>query len=198
MLFPTMSLRHMRYQTLWLLLLLNVIGCGFESQMQPIASPLDSLASSAPAAIVLPTAADAQPDYAPTTPLPATGKVTIRADIRSLELDRLIAECPADSGPYAFAESTHYQVQICSAEYDPWQPKYYISQSKTDSSRLEITSTDPDEARQLMFRNAGYSYIIYRDSARPELTNAYLEIYSPDGNQSAEALLYLYEMEPPR
>ncbi len=197
-------------QTIWILpLLLSLLGCGAESQAQSSASP-------APTAELKPSELntelntadlpDAQPDtqpeiqqdYAPTQPLPSTGKVTIRADIRSLALERLIADCPTDSSPYAFAESSNYQVQICSAEYDPWQPKYYIGQSKANATRLEITSTDPDAARQLIFKHADYTYIIYRDSARPELNNAYLEIYPLSGAASAEALLYLYEMEPPR
>lgn len=209
-------------------LLLSLLGCGAESQAQSSASPAAIATSSVlpaePTAELKPSELntelntepntelntadlpDAQPDtqpeiqqdYAPTQPLPSTGKVTIRADIRSLALERLIADCPTDSSPYAFAESSNYQVQICSAEYDPWQPKYYIGQSKASAARLEITSTDPDAARQLIFKHADYTYIIYRDSARPELNNAYLEIYPPGGAASAEALLYLYEMEPPR
>jgi len=133
------------------------------------------------------------PKTTPATP----SKVTMRADIRTLDRSRLIADCPTDSGPYAFAESAHYQIQICSQEYDPWLPKYYIGQSKADHSRLQITSTNPDEARQLIFKNAGYTYILYRDSARPEQSNAYLQVYSPNGDQYSEALLYLYEMRQP-
>ena len=137
-----------------------------------------------------------QLDYEAMTPLPSTGKVTIRDSMRNLDLSRLIADCPPDSAPYAFAESTHYQVQICSQEYDPWQPKYYIGQAKDGSGELRITSSDPEAARQLIFRHDGYAYVIYRDSARPEQTNAYLEIYSPDGQNYAEALIYLYETGP--
>lgn len=138
------------------------------------------------------TANEPQRDYGATSPLPGTGKVTIRNDIRNLDPNLLIADCPADSAPYAFAESTNYRVQICSQEYDPWQPKYYIGQAKDGQGELRITSSDPNEARQLIFQNEGYTYILYRDSARPEQNNAYLEIYSPNGEGRAEALLYLY------
>lgn len=141
--------------------------------------------------------AQIQQDYAPTEPLPDTGKLTIRDNIRNLEPNRLIADCPSDSGPYAFAESTHYRVQICSQEYDPWQPKYYIGQAKDGSGELRITSTDPDQARQLIFKHEGYTYILYRDGARPEQVNAYLEVYFPNGERHAEALLWLYEIGRP-
>jgi hypothetical protein len=134
-----------------------------------------------------------QQDYEATTPLPSTGAVTIRQSIRDLDPDQLIAECPPDSAPYALAESTNYRVQICSQEYDPWLPKYYIGQAKDGSGELRITSSNPDAARQLTFQQGGYTYIIDRDGARPEVTNAYLEIYTPSGDNYAEALLYLYE-----
>lgn len=132
-------------------------------------------------------------DYGPTTPIPATGQVTIRGDVRQLDLDRLIADCPADSAPYAFAESTGYFIQICSAEYDPWLPKYYIGQAKDGSGELRLTNDNPDTARQLIFPNDGYTYTLYRDSARPNQTNAYLEVGTPEGKTYAEALFYLYE-----
>lgn len=147
----------------------------------------------------LATSGAIQRDYESTAPLPNTGQVTIRDDIRNLELDRLITDCPTDSSPYAFAESTNYRVQICSQEYDPWLPKYYIGVAKDSSGELKITNTDAAEARQLIFKNAGYTYLIDRDGARPEQLNAYLEVHRPDGSNYAEALLYLYENNrPPR
>jgi hypothetical protein len=133
-------------------------------------------------------------DYATTAPLPSTGRVTIRDDIRNLDTKRLIATCPPDSAPYAFAESTNYQIQICSQEYDPWLPKYYIGQAKDGSGEMRITSTNPDEARQLIFKHQGYTYSLYRDTAHPESSNAYLQVFTPNGEGYAEALLYLYEM----
>ncbi len=141
--------------------------------------------------------AEPQQDYDSNSPIPATGKVTIRNDIRSLDVSQLIADCPADSAPYAFAESTNYRVQICSQEYDPWQPKYYIGQAKDGSGELRITSDRPEEARQLIFKSQGYTYILYRDGRRPELINAYLEVYTPNGKNYAEALWYLYEATRP-
>jgi hypothetical protein len=192
--------KTMRHQSILaiggLTFLLSAMSCSPSQQVSQQAAP-----QAAPP--TLPTGAPArspsiQQDYAPAVPLPATGKVTIRSDIRTLETARLIADCPTDSAPYALAESTNYRVQICSQEYDPWLPKYYIGQSKADQSLIRITSSNPDEARQLMFRNAGYSYVLYRDSARPEQSNAYLQIFTPDGKQYNEALLYLYEIGPPR
>lgn len=198
----------MNYYGIWAIsLLLGFTGCSggsLNSQVPvtppattaaplPIIEPVQSSALQAQEPAVGATEPQIQQDYAATAPLPATGKVTIRESIRNLDLSQLLAECPADSAPYAFAESTNYRVQICSQEYDPWLPKYYIGQAKDGSGELRITSSDPDEARQLIFKHEGYTYIIYRDGARPEQVNAYLEVYTPSGENYAEALLYLYE-----
>ena len=172
----------MRFQTIWVLSLFIAVGC----------SPSQVAAPLAPSS--------------PAPPSSSASQVTIRADIRSLETDRLIAACPTDSAPYAFAESRDHQVQICSQEYDPWLPKYYIGQAKgqvqdqaqTGQSLLRITSSSPEEARQLIFRNAGYTYSLHRGGIRPEQRNAYLQISTPDGKQYQEVLLYLYEIRPPR
>lgn len=197
-------------------MLLSAIGCASISPSQapasvessqsaasdstssvPVTTESASIASS-PSPVPLsqapePDTARVQRDYAPTTPLPATGQVTVHGSIRDVESDRMIADCPSDSAPYAFAESTHYLVQICSAEYDPWLPKYYMSRAKDGSGSLEITNSNPDTAQQLIFTNGDYTYTLYRDSARPDQTNAYLEIHTPDGTTHAEALLYFYQ-----
>jgi hypothetical protein len=131
-------------------------------------------------------------DYGLTTPIATTGKVTVRDRIRFIDSDKLLAACPTDTAPYALAESTHYRVQICSGEYDPQLPKYYIGQEK-GGGELRITSSNLNEARQLTFKNGDYTYILYRDGAKPDKSNAYLEVYMPDGKSYAEALLYLYE-----
>lgn len=136
---------------------------------------------------------DLERDYAPDAPISATGQVTIRGDIRNLEDSRLIADCPTDTAAYAFAESTNYFIQICSAEYDPWLPKYYIGRAREGGGELRLTNDDPETASQLIFKNGPYAYILYRDSARLDATNAYLEVYTPDGQGFAEALLYFYE-----
>jgi hypothetical protein len=133
-------------------------------------------------------------DYDTMSPLPETGRVTVRSDINSLDTARLIVDCPTDTAPYAYAESSNYRIQICSEEYDPWIPKYYIGRAKEGGTELRLINKNVAEARQLIFRNGDYMYTIYRDGARPDRMNAYLEIYSPDDRKTyAEALLYLYE-----
>jgi hypothetical protein len=205
------------------LLLLLLTGCGLANRSQPLAATPSAAESSltaptleatetpdgetptlvenspAPADTELAQAPqlDANPtvqrDYDLTAPLPTTGQVTIRDNIRNLETDRLIAECPADSAPYAFAESTNYMAQICSAEYDPWLPKYYLGHAKADGSEIWLTNEDHETAQQLIFANDDYTYVLHRDSARPSQTNAYLEVHAPNGTVYAEALLYFYE-----
>jgi hypothetical protein len=135
-----------------------------------------------------------QQDYEPTTPLPETGRLTIRDHIRNLDPARLITNCPTDSAPYAFAESTNYRVQICSGEYDPWLPKYYLGQAKDGSGEIHITNSNGAEAQQLIFKSAGYTYVLYRDAAQSEQVNAYLQVFTPNGEGYAEALLYFYEV----
>ncbi|MBD2310339.1 hypothetical protein H6G20_01405 [Desertifilum sp. FACHB-1129] len=132
-------------------------------------------------------------DYEPTEPLPATGRVTIRGDARPLDPSNLFTTCPTDTGLYAYAESTNYEIIICSEEFSPDVPKTYISQAKDGSGSLRIVSQDRDSAYRLTFSNGGYTYSLYRDGARPEQLNAYLEVTEPNGKTYAEALLYLYE-----
>lgn len=167
-----------------------------QSSLQPASRPVQTSQSNGDRSTQV-AQASMQRDYDVTTPLPSTGQVTIRGSIRTIQPDQLIADCPTDSAPYALAESTNYRVQICSEEYDPWLPKYYIGQAKDGSGELRITSADQRAAQQLIFENAGYTYVIYRDGARPEQMNAYLEVYSPTGQGYAEALWYLYEAEGP-
>jgi hypothetical protein len=189
----------MKYHYLGSMILwLGLASCGSSINTSQAPTPTESPPSVAASPSLSPSPAspapsDIQRDFAPTTPLPATGQVTLRGNIRDVASDRLIRQCPSDSAPYAFAESTRYLVQICSAEYDPWLPKYYISQAKDGSGNLELTNSDPNTAQQLIFPNGDYTYILDRDSVRTEQTNAYLEIHHPDGQTYAEALLYFYE-----
>ena len=131
-------------------------------------------------------------DFGMTTPIASTGKITERDRIRFVDADRLFTPCPTDTAPYALAESTHYRVQVCSEEFDPQVPKYYIGQAKEGGSEMRITSSNANEARQLVFKNADYTYVLYQDGARLDTTNAYLEVHEPDGKSYAEALFYLY------
>ncbi len=132
-------------------------------------------------------------DYGFNTPLPQTGKVTIRRTVGQFNQKKMFKPCPANSNLYAFAESTNYQVEICSKERKPSQPKYYLSRAKNGSGGITIRSNDEDAAYQLIFQNNGYTYSIYRDGGDPQRVNAYLEVTRPDGKTFAEALLYLYE-----
>lgn len=133
-------------------------------------------------------------DYGFSTPLPQTGKVTIRQTLRKFKPNRMFKPCPANSNLYAYAESTNYQVEICTKENTLNQPKYYLSRSKNGKSSLTITSNDEDAAYQLIYNNNGYTYSIYRDGGGPHnAINAYLEVTRPDGKTFGEALLYLYE-----
>ncbi|MBW4561309.1 MAG: hypothetical protein KME32_09140 [Mojavia pulchra JT2-VF2] len=133
-------------------------------------------------------------DYGFSTPLPQTGKVTIRRSLREFKRNQMFKSCPANSNLYAYAESTNYQVEICTKEKTYNQPKYYLSRAKNGKSSLTITSKDEDAAYQLIFNNNGYTYSIYRDGGGPQnAINAYLEVTRPDGKTIGEALLYLYE-----
>lgn len=133
-------------------------------------------------------------DYGFSMPLPQTGKVTIRQPLRQFKQNRMFKPCPANSNLYAYAESTNYQVEICTKEYTLNQPKYYLSRANNGKSSLTITSNDEDAAYQLIFNNNGYTYSIYRDGGGPRnAINAYLEVTRPDGKTFGEALLYLYE-----
>jgi hypothetical protein len=133
-------------------------------------------------------------DYDFSTPLPQTGKVTIRRSLREFKQNRMFKPCPANSELYAFAESTNYQVEICTKEHTLKQPKYYFSRAKNGSGSLTIKSNDEDAAYQLIFYNNGYTYLIYRDGSNSRHPiNAYLEVTRPDGKTFGEALIYLYE-----
>ena len=129
-------------------------------------------------------------DYRFSTPLPQTGKVTIRRSLKAFNRQRMFTACPKNSRLYAFAESTHYLVQICAQQ---GVPRYYLSKGKQDGSRLTIEDRDSSRTRQLIFANKDYLYILYRDGARPERINAYLQVFRKDQQILGEALLYLYE-----
>lgn len=132
-------------------------------------------------------------DYDPLTPIPDTGTVTVRGSMDEAPSYLTFEDCPAESGLYAVAESTSYVIQVCSAETDPWLPKYFTAQAKDGSGAIQVTNEEEASARQLIFKGDRYWYILYRDGARPEIMNAYLEIYTPEGRIYAEALWFMYE-----
>lgn len=127
-------------------------------------------------------------DYGWKTPLPQTGKLTIRRPLRAFSRKQMFAACPGGSNLYAFAESTHYKVQICAVG---GTPRYYMGRSKINSNKLTVEDRNGDRANQLIFVRGDYSYILYRDGRGP--INAYLQVFQKDQQILGEALLYLYE-----
>ncbi|MBF2077525.1 MAG: hypothetical protein IGR76_03135 [Synechococcales cyanobacterium T60_A2020_003] len=134
-------------------------------------------------------------DYDPLTPIPQIGSVTVRGTLDEATDGSTIEDCPTNTDLYAVAESTSYQIQVCSAEGNPQLPKYFVAQAQDGSGTVRITNEEVDSARQLIFKGDRDWYSLYRDSAHPEITNAYLEIYTPDGRTYAEALLSIHERE---
>jgi hypothetical protein len=132
-------------------------------------------------------------DYAPLTPIPDIGSVTVRGTLDAAPERLAFEDCPPDTSPYAMAESTSYGIQVCSTETDPGLPKYFVAQAKDGSGVIRVTNQEELSARQLIFKGDRYWYILYRDGARPEIMNAYLEIYTPEGRTYAEALWSIYE-----
>jgi hypothetical protein len=133
-------------------------------------------------------------DYDPLTPIPATGQVTRRGNLAEAPGYLHFADCPEGADLYAVAQSSSYVIQVCAAVGDPLQPELFLAQAKDGSGTIQVISEDPQAAQQLIFRGDRYWYMLYRDGARPEILNAYLEIYTPEGRTYAEALYGIYEI----
>ncbi|PZV18953.1 MAG: hypothetical protein DCF20_02585 [Pseudanabaena sp.] len=131
-------------------------------------------------------------DYGFSTPIPATGKVTIRKPIKDLPAKSLFAICPAKSSLQDFAESTSFLVMICRDKKNELQ-KYWIQKNKKTGSVLRLTALDLPNSQPSAWTSGDYQVNIYRDGRNPQLINAYLESYNTKTKQGrAEALLYYY------
>lgn len=132
-------------------------------------------------------------DYGSTTPLPQTGRVTIRRSLQQFNSQRLFAPCPTGSQLSTYAESTHYQIQLCAVK---GTPRYYLSRDKRSGQRsqvFQVEEKDPQFANQRIFRKGRFQYILYRDGRNPERQNAYLQVFEGNQYRLGEALIYLYE-----
>lgn len=137
-----------------------------------------------------PSIAQGVEDYGSFTPLPQTGRVTIRQPLKALDRQRLFAPCFSGTTLYAFAESTNYLVQICARN---GVPRVYISKDKRNGRLLTVQDQDASRTRQLIFARGQYLYILYRDGRAPERMNAYLQVFRGQQQVLGEALLYIYE-----
>jgi hypothetical protein len=131
-------------------------------------------------------------DYEFSTPLPQTGKVTVRQPIESLPLKSLFDRCPTKSHLEAFAQSTHFLVMVCRDDVNDLK-KYWIQKSIKNGKVRKITAQDLPNSQPVAWQSEDYAVSIYADSARPELSNAYIESFNTKTQKGrAEALLYYY------
>jgi hypothetical protein len=131
-------------------------------------------------------------DYEFSTPIPTTGKVTIRKPILDLPKKSLFASCPAKSDLQDFAESTSFLVMICRDQQNVLQ-KYWIQKNKKTGAVVRLTARDLPNSQPSMWKSGNYQVYLYHDGRNPELINAYLESYNMKAKKGrAEALLYYY------
>ncbi|HEY9908306.1 MAG TPA: hypothetical protein V6D18_11965 [Thermosynechococcaceae cyanobacterium] len=133
-----------------------------------------------------------QHDYAFSSPLPQTGRLTIRRPLRALPANQLFARCPAASRLEEFAESTNFLVMVCRDNRNALQ-KFWIQKAKKTGKITRLTAQDKPQSQPSPWTSGDYSVSIYADGARPEKLNAYLESYNTRTKQGrAEALIYYY------
>ncbi|CAN1211416.1 DUF928 domain-containing protein [Tumidithrix helvetica PCC 7403] len=131
-------------------------------------------------------------DYDFSTPLPQTGKVTIRKPLEALPLKSLFDRCPAKSHLEEFAQSTHFLVMICRDDTNDLK-KYWIQKALKNGKVRKLIAEDRPNSQPVAWQSEDYKVSIYADGARPESLNAYLESYNTKTQQGrAEALLYHY------
>ena len=78
-------------------------------------------------------------DYEYQTPLPQTGKVTIRLPIQDLPADSLFESCPKKSYLQDFAESSHYLVMVCRDKTNKLK-KYWLQKTIKTGKVLRLTA----------------------------------------------------------
>ncbi len=131
-------------------------------------------------------------DYDFSTPIPATGKVTIRKPIQDLPKKSLFASCPVKSDLQDFAESHSFLVMICRDQKNVLQ-KYWIQKNKKTGSVVHLTARDLLNSQPSVWKSGNYQVYLYHDGRNPQLINAYLESYNMKTKKGrAEALLYYY------
>jgi hypothetical protein len=135
-----------------------------------------------------------QRDYDFSTPIPETGKVTIRLPMKQIPSDRPFTVCPPQTVLLDFAESSRSLLMICSDEQDKTYGKYWIQRMAGRRTYLRLTAPPrPDRSHPGFKQGRETEYFLYADSARPGQNNAYLEVYDRrTGKGTGEALLYHY------
>lgn len=131
-------------------------------------------------------------DYEFSTPIPTTGKVTIRKPLKDLPKKTLFASCPAKSDLQYFAESTSFLVIICRDQQNVLQ-KYWIQKNKKTGAVVRLTAQDLPNSQPSVWKSGNYQVYLYHDGRNPQLINAYLESYNVKTKKGrSEALLYYY------
>lgn len=141
-----------------------------------------------------PMAAIAEPsfkrDYGYKTPLPQTGKVTVRRLLKDLPAKNLFEKCPTRSNLQDFAESSNFLVMICRDQVNTLQ-KYWIQKDKRTGEIVRLKALDKPRMEPVLFQNGDNSLYLYGDGLG--LINAYVESYNEQTKQGiGEALLYHY------
>jgi hypothetical protein len=131
-----------------------------------------------------------QRDYDYKTPLPQTGRVTIRRLLEDLPAENLFEKCPTRSKLQDFAESSNVLVMICRDQVNTLQ-KYWIQKDKRTEEIVRLKALDEPRMESVLFQNGDNSLYLYGDGLG--LINAYLESYNEQTKQGiGEALLYHY------
>lgn len=140
-------------------------------------------------------AEELQRDFPFNQPIPETGRVTQRLPLNQLPAAKLFSKCPESTKLAQYAESSHFQVIICTDKKAARSFKYWIQKSKrTNKISQIIARTDPNSLESV-WESGDYRVMIYADGARPDTINAYLESYNRKTQKGiAEALLYHYSL----
>lgn len=129
-------------------------------------------------------------DYEYQTPLPQTGKVTIRLPIQDLPVASLFESCPKQSYLQEFAESTHFLVMVCRDQKNDLK-KYWLQKTKKTGKILRLTAQDQPYSQPSLWKSGDYQVNLYADGIGQG--NAYVESYNMKTEQGrGEALLYHY------
>ena len=129
-------------------------------------------------------------DYEYKTPLPQTGRVTIRLPIQDLPVASLFESCPKKSYLQDFAESSHYLVIVCRDQSNNLL-KYWLQKTKKTGKVLRLTTQDLPNSQPSLWKSGDYQVTLYADGIGQG--NAYVESYNMKTEKGrSEALLYHY------